>query len=234
MNASVHEHDLTPGYEVASTISGVQLTSSTPMKQVQRRLYTCNWCTYNTYSRSSLGRHTSSNHTTKLQCGMCTQSFFGKYDLSCHIRSRHEGHVWLCDICSKQFTTRQGLWQHTKVAHEHCVRYTCKKCNKGFHQKQHYIGHKNAHLNEKPYVCSICSKSFTLRHNMLQHERMCGNNATVYKCDECQASFARKCNLTDHLKFVHANAAPQLCHCGKAYKWPKSLRRHKKVCVFRE
>ena len=65
---------------------------------------------------------------------------------------------------------------------------------------------------------------------MRRHE-----NDKRYACDKCDKKFVRKDGLDDHYA-KHTNERKFACHCGKTFKYRKSLKRHRdaKICIKQE
>ena len=73
-------------------------------------------------------------------------------DLICskkHIQSKHEGFMYGCNQCDKQFIKRRDVTRHIKSKHEG-IRYACKQCDK------HYVDQPK--LNRHIQTIHECSK----------------------------------------------------------------------------
>jgi len=63
--------------------------------------------------------HASDSDQEVYQCDYenCPRYYSAKRNLMAHIRSKHEGKRWICNICDCQMSTKQKLKQHV-AAHE--------------------------------------------------------------------------------------------------------------------
>ncbi|XP_046348605.1 C2H2 finger domain transcription factor mtfA-like isoform X20 [Haliotis rufescens] len=52
----------------------------------------------------------------------------------------------------------------------------------------------------------------------------------VWICEECGKQFSKSSNRNTHYKTVHGNAS-YICVCGKAYRYPQGLNKHKRCCI---
>ena len=69
-------------------------------------------------------------------------------------------------------------------------------------QKEHLIGHKRTHSEERPFICSKCGKGFA-RNLSLQRHCLIHSEKRSFVCDQCDKRFSRKYNLERHRKQLH-------------------------------
>ena len=117
----------------------------------------------------------------------------------------------------------------------------------------HQQSFQSSPLTEVPDIhwkinCNICAKTFTTSTDLRRHAKeqhnpqrevftckssskshmaLCGSDSRDWKCLTCDKTFIRKYNYDEHLKYAHSQISFR-CHCGKGFKWNKSLARHKK------
>ncbi|XP_052791291.1 zinc finger protein Xfin-like [Mya arenaria] len=76
-----------------------------------------------------------------------------------------------CSICSKVFTNKHILKQHTLTHMER--KFGCKFCMKKFHNKYGRDRHERIHTGECPFTCPVCKKAFRYNSTFYKHTRDC-------------------------------------------------------------
>ena len=73
-----------------------------------------------------------------------------------HVKVRHEGFRFNCDLCEREFTQSSNLNYH-KIAHSGKVAFKCSKCPRSFYEtarlKKHMIGRHN---ERSEMTCDKC------------------------------------------------------------------------------
>lgn len=97
-----------------------------------------------------------------------------------------EQNIWICDICSKQFTTKQILQRHRIAQHDQSKDFKCDQCDTWFSSSNNHelIKHVNeVHNGFKKFICEFpgCNKEFS-RRDALKRHKQChekGRNAVI-------------------------------------------------------
>ncbi|XP_008474226.1 zinc finger protein 260-like [Diaphorina citri] len=172
---------------------------------------------------------TIENGKVSYNCFQCKLEYSDLHSFRIHLGS-HEGEVpVICDKCSKQFRTQEGLKLHIRVIHEGVKNYTCEFCDKRFSCQSNLVSHRRLHTGEKPFVCQHCGKAFgnytTFSIHLLYHE---GNRK--YACTLCHKTYLRQGHLTSHMRSHVENKTKVYnfyCdHCRKAFVSKVGLKKH--------
>ena len=106
----------------------------------------------------------SGSAVKSFHCGKCGKSFTENKR-----RNQHEkdcGGVD-CTICSKHFTTRRALKEHTNAAHS--MNFRCVICRKCFGGVSKLNRHMPSHDEEKRVECEECGQIFKRKDNLTRH-----------------------------------------------------------------
>ena len=97
-----------------------------------------------------------------------------------------------CEICDKDFKTKETLRAHFNHFHNQKQQYICDICHNGnFTNQSRLDSHmKTIHDNKKQYKCDSCKKSFAIAGHLKRHFNSVHNNQRDHKCDSCGKSFA--------------------------------------------
>lgn len=108
--------------------------------------------------RSSLIRHTKTEHTTELVvgCRLCPKEFLSRMRRNEHMRREHPGHLMcLCPIagCSREFRFPQEIEDHMRYRHDIWDGLVCPVCQKRYSTEQTLKNHtcKERH-NHQPRI----------------------------------------------------------------------------------
>ncbi|KAI4466334.1 zinc finger protein [Holotrichia oblita] len=136
-----------------------------------------------------------------------------------------EGKQWVCDVCSKQFTTKYFLKKHKRL-HTGEMPYYCAQCNKSFTFQQSYHKHMLYHSSEKPHLCSECGRAFKELSTLHNHERI-HSGERPFVCETCGKSFRQRVSYLVHRR-IHTGVMPYKCTaCNKSFRYKISQKSHK-------
>ena len=76
-------------------------------------IYRCDYCDYRCSRKYNLDRHLSSSKHSKVTQGDENVSKVSKTEQHDNMLSK-----FLCNICNKEYTSRNGLWKHNKTHHD--------------------------------------------------------------------------------------------------------------------
>uniref|UniRef100_A0A8D9DXJ4 Zinc finger protein 91 n=1 Tax=Cacopsylla melanoneura TaxID=428564 RepID=A0A8D9DXJ4_9HEMI len=104
-------------------------------KYAQNTKYKCNICPKAFTTSSKLNDHTTYVHEGQKShiCEICSASYIWKTSLDQHIRMTHDGirhykKYFQCEVCGKDFKSRQGYSHHMKYVHgDACAMFVERK-----------------------------------------------------------------------------------------------------------
>lgn len=164
--------------------------------------FPCQLCDYQATQKSHLTQHNNSVHQNiKIQCTMCGHKAAHLGHLKTHIQSQHkEVKKTLCVLCNKEFS---GLYNHIKSKHKG-VTYNCNICQYKITQNSHLTRHiKTLHFKERKYPCKICDYQATIKSNLSNHVKNVPHRSENTICTECNKSIW-KYNLKTHKKLCYS------------------------------
>ena len=182
--------------------------------------------------------HTNNSH----QCHLCGKLFKTPSHLKRH-RLIHTGErPYQCDICGKSFNQLAHLSDHKRI-HTRENPHLCKKCGISFTCLSYLKRHNCVSLSNcvpkensamamfKSLQCNLCDKLYPHQSKLNTHKCACtGKNISVMEKHDI-----KKLENSDQVEedivpaASHTNNSHQ-CHlCGKLFKTPSHLKRHKLI-----
>ena len=167
------------------------------------------------------------NEKLKFKCVQCPMRFKTRKECNKHYVDTHQ--PLLCDKCNKVFKTPASL-SLRQYDHEE-LRFTCKRCGKGFHFKGQLAQHKVDHRTTRTFQCmhSGCGRWFKRKGDLVLHLETHKNKE--WKCKECNHTTTCEKYLKDHVKSQHetdkADYKYKCAICNKSFLYRTQLARHK-------
>ena len=197
--------------------------------------FVCRVCGFFTRNNPALKTHMQQVHmqgSQMFQCDECEYTTEKIQTLRSHKRAAHSNSEFFCDICGKNYASKQSLYVHKKSHEEDFKKFQCQLCPRAFAYSSGLAYHMNVHTGEKPFACNQCDARFGSGSALNRHVKVvhAKEEDMVYQCEHCGQKFpARKKQLyTDHLK-QHTGVRDHICSvCGNGYYSRKILRKHER------
>lgn len=134
-------------------------------------IFTCYVCEREFPLRYYLVAHMKTHHEKFLchQCSFCGIRVRTYGQLTQHLKT-HEGKIYPCDQCDKQFAFYARLRFH-RLCHKTELNYVCEICSKAFKLKKYLKVHMAVHTSSKKYACKFCPATFNFTSGRRAHEK---------------------------------------------------------------
>ena len=148
-----------------------------------------------------------------------------------HHRSNHGDKDFRCEICSRKFTSAQGLQRHEET-HTDERHFTCKTCSKSFKRAHTLAVHEQTHCDDK-FRCTQCQQVFNSELAAQRHLRSRtdeayhaaeGSIAEIINSPEGDKWRGRNCGYGSHVagsvQFISTDEKKnhQCPHCFKCFR----------------
>lgn len=238
-DGSVPDED--PLADTETTVDKYAVLLEEPSQQ-----YICSECPRQFSTQKSLTQHITVVHMAarSLPCVVCAKQFGTSSLLDRHVRTHTKEKPEHCNVCHREFRTREELVKHKRVVHlgQSLPRHKCRFCPKQYTSKYHCQVHENKyHENElssrnlipwkikqptaKSYKCKLCQIVLSSKSG-LNHHLQLHSEEQPFKCNICGKGFRRKDYLQGHM-FTHTGEGPLKCStCPKTFLKRLDLTRH--------
>lgn len=127
----------------------------TPTTVIKLNKHQCEQCPKTFGTKQKMHRHMWIHRKKAFSCEVCATSFGMQNELDEHRLSQHsEASPYVCSECGKNFTSRQGLWEHNRSHNaQPNALFNCDRCTKTFASRQGLVIHTRIHSGERPCYC---------------------------------------------------------------------------------
>ena len=167
-------------------------------------------------------------------CELCAKPFPSLRSYLKHFKDDHPGGRFLCQYCTKQYTSWSGRYKHEKLHTDSAKRIICMICGRGFHYQNELEKHMPVHDPDRKHSCVDCGKTFaskgTLNRHAASHLNLHFPCTGLDKSGQnCTSSFNTKEKLQRHFRGSHGDGYTTLC-LKYTFSWPGKRQRHQANC----
>ena len=236
---------------LAAEFSSEVRTEGLDIKPIISHNIPCQFCDFETESKSIMISHVKSIHTeVSLEVSNIKSCKFCPFTTSCrkefklHRKTEHTDllKVYSCSECTYQTTSEEGFKLHKKFHGEmkDCPGVKCEFCEyiykhdpadeKGLRKcKMRLNEHMNDEHAEFKLKCDQCEKTVwtqqQLKVHKMRHEHTTGNGTLT--CDKCGYICKSAHRLKLHIDAVHLGVRKHLCDwCPAAFATTSALNKH--------
>lgn len=174
------------------------------LKTHQNRTYTCEYCSKPFTSESSWVLHLKS-HTDGITCPIegCNKIVSSKSNLQIHMTT-HQINKFMCEHCSKIFTSEISLSRHLKIHTDGPKSFQCDICERTLTTRTTLIFHRRTHTGERPAQCEQCGKNFVCTRDLNVHRGRHHQDLQIkYICKLCGKKYQIYGKLKQHYIQYH-------------------------------
>uniref|UniRef100_A0A1I8A1E1 Zinc finger protein n=1 Tax=Steinernema glaseri TaxID=37863 RepID=A0A1I8A1E1_9BILA len=164
------------------SISQASPERSAPSAKPEKVMHSCPHCNFTTYMSQHMKSH-----------------------LEAH--ERHQGQMFMCDICQMQFSQKANMHRH-RMRHTGVKPYQCRYCLKKFFRKDQMQEHSMTHIKTgDDFDCPVtmCDMQFSqhsaLRNHLDDHHTI--SPASPASCKRCALLFSNSRRLLLHYQTKH-------------------------------
>ena len=160
-------------------------------------------------------------------CDICDKTFPLLIYLKHHVKFTHEN-SGKCSKCGEQVDDLNLHWNTVHHGRKRKFIGNCEICGKDFASKNGLKDHYNTfHNGLRPYFCEICSKHFSQKVALEAHfRRQHQESSDQFTCDICKKTFQHEEYLNSHIKYLHEKKYSRNSKCGKCNKVVSNLSNH--------
>ena len=237
-NSKVHAEGNYECLECGKTFTNkVYLTRHKNYAHLNMDRCSCHICGKTLANSILLNRHVKAVHekVKEYRCPHCLYESGDPKLLKSHIDSAHLGITYECDICHSVFTSKTGLYNHSRTVHSDLRPFICQECGEAFKRKKNLDTHIDNKHSTVIYSCTKCEKVFKSKLSLDYHLKT-HDVENQFPCEVCGRRFITRTKLKMHMN-THTGETPYKCPgqgCMKAFHSSDQLSHHKKQCAIVE
>ena len=210
--------------------------------QINVIVFRCLFCDLDFREEEEFHKHDSENHFKdgKFHC-VCNEAFNDKKDAVNHFMSDHKKkNIYPCSECTEFFFGKRELTEHLKDVHSKLVSpRQCPICLDGvtygpYDSKNSLRKHMyHEHTNLK-FKCDICETNFITREGFVRHKKLLhGGERIKYTCEECSQDYYSEKAYENHISKHNGEPSFSCEKCSKKFYTTFYLQAHRNehICI---
>ncbi|XP_033756930.1 zinc finger protein 62 homolog [Pecten maximus] len=188
----------------------------------------CSHCPKLFNTVTAMQRHMRANHqfSSVQKCNQCSKTYLSTRALRRHVTTTHQFSRHQCELCGKEFTSKESLYHHKRGLHSDSKPYKCEQCGASFNFNHSLRLHQLKHSGKRPHKCKLCDKSYLTSNHLKMHVEGVHGNKKKYSCSICGKAFSYTTSLRVH-EMSHGNIRPYKCKtCGLGFINSHALKYH--------
>lgn len=165
----------------------------------------CIDCDYVCRKRSLLITHANRDHLNyhPFTCNYCSMQYYSKTSLRKHIVDVHP-ETYVCELCHQDFNIKKEFDNHTLTCVPGEKEYVCRECSALFDSLEEFSSH--VELQHSEFLCDMCPKKFDSEANLKAHKDrrhrtvQMVNRSLLQECTVCDIKFDTKGEFLNHMK----------------------------------
>ncbi|ETN66451.1 hypothetical protein AND_001764 [Anopheles darlingi] len=172
----------------------------------------CEQCPHRADNFVALKKHYRVRHNRSGYVRCCERKLFKRCDLLEHQQVHLNPKQFACDLCGKQYRSKEYLQRHRQQAHDSSAerKFKCTECHRSFLHRFQLNSHLARHVKAP---CPQCDKILSSKAALGIHMQKIHSTEGRMICDTCGREFRTKLSFTKHVQQHQGTYVPEQYRC---------------------